>query len=442
MDFIKEYQQKLTTPEEAVKAVKSGDWVDYGSSVAFPVLLDKALAKRKGELKDVKVRGLGIPGPIMIAEEDPERESFTYNSWHMVGYERKLCDRGLCNFIPMVFRNLPLYYRRDLEVNVAMVGVTPMDKYGYFNLSVVNNAERAVLDKADIIILEVNENLPKVYGLDEAVHISEVDYVVEGKHDPLFQLPSSKPSPEDEIIAGIVVDNMTDGACVQLGIGGMPDAVGSMIARSDLKDLGIHTEMLVNANYEMYKAGKITNKNKSVFRGKSVFGFAMGTQELYDWVEENPSVMTLPIDYINSTKVVSEIDNFVSINNCISVDLFGQITAESAGVRHISGTGGQLDFLDGAYANPNGKSFICLTSTFTDKKGVMHSRIMPTFNGDIVTDPRSQSYNIVTEYGMANLAGRSTWERAEALIGLAHPDFREELIKSAEDLGIWRKSNK
>ncbi len=443
MDFIKEYQQKLRTPEEAVKVVKSGDWVDYSVSLGFPTLLDEALAKRKDELEDVKIRGYLVLQPIAAVEADPNRETFTYNSWHCSGYERKLCDRGLCNYIPMIFRNVAAYYEKYLTVNVAMMAVPPMDEHGYFNFSLNNATAKATLDAADVVILEINENLPKVFGgFDECIHISDVDMIVEGPHGPLATLGSPAATDIDQIIAKQVVENMRDGSTIQIGIGGMPNAVGQMIAQSDLKDLGIHTELLVDAYLDMYKAGKITNKAKNIDRNKGVFGFALGSQDLYDWVRENPGCVTAPIDYVNHPEVISKLDNFVSINNCISVDLYGQICAESAGTRHISGTGGQLDFLTGAFEAKGGQSFICMTSSFVDKQGNHKSRFMPKFNGDIVTDPRSQSFILVTEYGLVNLAGLSSWERAEKLISIAHPDHREDLIKAAEEQKIWRKSNK
>lgn len=443
MDFRQEYQQKLRTPEEAVKVVKSGDWVDYATNLAFPTLLDAALAKRKDELEDVKIRGYLVMQPIAAVEADPEREVFTYNSWHCSGYERKLVDRGLCNFSPMTFRNLASYYERYLTVDVAMMRVTPMDEHGYFNFSLNAASAKATLDKAKVVILEVDENLPKVYGgFGESIHISEVDMIVEGEHGPLVTIGSPAATEVDEIIARKVVENMRDGSTIQIGIGGMPNAVGQMIAKSDLKDLGIHTELLVDAYLDMYKAGKITNKLKTIDKNKGVFGFALGSQELYDWATENPGLVTAPIDYVNAPSVIAQLDNFVSINNCISVDLYGQICAESAGTRHISGTGGQLDFLTGAYDAKGGQSFICMTSSYTDKAGNLKSRFVPTFNGDIVTDPRSQSFILVTEYGLANLAGLSTWERAEKLVSLAHPEHRDDLIKAAEAQKIWRKSNK
>lgn len=442
MDYSSEYKEKLKTPEEAVKVVKSGDWIDYSANYGFPILLDQALAKRKDELEDVKIRGLLSNGPIHVVEEDPAREHFTYNAWHMVSYERKLCDKGLCSFIPMLFRNLPDYYERYLTVNVAMMSVPPMDRHGYFNFSVNNACAKAVLDKADIVILEVNEHLPKVQGIDNNIHISDVDMIVEGHHEPMLEIPPSIPGELDKKIASMIVPKIRNGSTIQLGVGAMPDAIGGMIAESDLKDLGVHSELLVNSFYEMHRAGKLNNSGKSFLKGKSVFGLGYGDQRLYDWMDENPSMYTAPMSFVNDPKVIAEIDNFVSINSCISVDLYGQISAESAGHRQISGTGGQLDFLTGAFDNPSAQSFICMTSTFTDKKGVVHSRIVPTLPGDIVTDPRSQAMTVVTEYGMADLAGLSVWERAEALINIAHPDFRESLIAGAKELKLWRRSNK
>lgn len=443
MNVQEMYRSKLRTPEEAVRAIKSGDWVDYTTNVGFPPLLDAALAKRKDELTDVKIRGNLIFGPIQAVECDPEREHFTYNSWHCSAYERKLCDKGLCNYIPMIFRNLVAYYRHFLDVNVAMMCVTPMDKHGYFNLSSATGVAKGILDDADIVILEVNENLPHIYGMcDESIHISQVDYVVEGPHDPLPQFPIAAPTPEDTAIADHIIPYIVDGATIQLGIGGMPDVVGARIAQSDLRDLGMHTELCSDAYYELFRAGKLTNARKNKFPGKGMAGIIFGSQELYDWVDRNPSIMIAPLEYVNHPATIAGLDNMVSINNCIAVDLYGQICAESAGLRHISGTGGQLDYVTGAAMARGGKSFICMTSCFTNKKGELESRILPHFSGDIVTAPRSQAHFIVTEYGAVNLAGRTTWERAEMLISIAHPTFRDNLIQSAEKQKIWRKSNK
>lgn len=441
--YYEEYKKKLTTPDEAVKCIKSGDWVDYTVSLGFPILCDEALAKRRDELFDVKIRGNLIFGPIKAVECDPEREHFTYNSWHCSGYERKLCDRGLCNYIPMAFRNVTPYYFHFLDVNVAMICATPMDKHGYFNLSCSTGVAKGILDKADIVIIEVNEKLPKIYGgFEEAIHIDQVDYIVEGEHPELPQLPIEPATEEDIKIAQHILSYIPSGATLQLGIGSMPNVIGKMLADSDLKDLGMHTELCSDAYVELFEAGKLTNSKKKIHRNKGVTGIAFGSKKLYQWVDENPGVMICPLEYVNAPEVIAQLDDMISINSCISADLYGQICAESAGTRHISGTGGQLDYLTGASMSKGGKAFICMTSSFVDKAGKRHSRILPHFTGDIVTDPRSQGYFIVTEYGVINLAGRTTWERAEMLVSIAHPDFREDLIKAAEEQKIWRRSNR
>lgn len=437
MSVYDEYRAKLRSPEEAVKAVKSGDWVDYTTNICFPTLLDEALAARRDELENVKFRGNLCFGPIRVAECDPERKHFIYNTWHCSGYERKLCDKGLCNYIPMVFRNLGWYYRKFLEVNVAMMCVPPMDRHGYFNFSCATGVAKDILDKADIVILEVNEHLPRIQGgFGECIHISDVDYVVEGEHGPLPEFPVAEPDEEDRAIAALLVPQIPSGATLQLGIGSMPNVVGSMLADSDIRDLGMHTELCGDAYYRLYRAGKLTNTRKNLWPGKGLTGIVFGSRDLYDWVSDNPSVAAAPLSYVNDPAVIAQNDNMISINSCIAVDLYGQICAESAGLRQISGTGGQLDYLTGAARSRGGKGFICMRSSFVDRNGVRHSNIVPHFNGDIVTDPRSQAYYVVTEYGCVNLAGRATWERAKLLISIAHPAFRDQLNRAAEEQKI------
>ena len=443
LDFWGEYRRKLRTPEEAVKVVKDGDWIDYTSSLGMPVLLDRALATRRDELHDVKIRGNLIQGPIEVAECDPTQEHFTYHSWHCSSYERGLCDEGKCYYIPMVFHNNAAYYEFFLDVNVVMVSVSPMDKHGYFNFSVNTGVAGPICRDADIVIVEVNEYMPKIRGgYDECIHISEVDFVVEGEHAPFEDAKPLPPRPVDRKIAELVIPYIVDGATLQLGIGSLPNAVGECIAQSDIRDLAMHTELCSDAFYALYKAGKLTNKYKSIDRGKGVFGCAIGSNELYEWLDDNPGVAAYPLEYVNRPYVIAQIDNMVSINACVAVDLYGQVAAESTGKRQISGTGGQLDFLIGASASKGGKAFICMSSVHTDRHGVKHSRILPQFNGDIITSPRSQVYFLATEYGVINLEGRSTWERAEMLISIAHPEFRDMLIKEAEERKIWRRSNK
>ena len=410
----------------------------------MPVLLDRALARRRDELYDVKIRGnLIIAGPIEVAECDESQEHFTYHSWHCSSYERRLCDRGLCYFIPMVFHNNAAYYEYFLKVNVVMVSVAPMDRHGYFNFSVNTGVAAPITRTADIVIVEVNENLPVIHGgYDECIHISDVDYIVEGEHEPLAVLKTFRPTEIDRKIAQNILPYIVDGATLQLGIGSMPNAVGELIAESDLRDLGMHTELCSDAYLSMYNAGKLTNRKKKIDRGKGVFGCAIGSPELYEWVGDNHGLAAYPLEYVNRPSVIAQIDNMVSINSCVSIDLYGQVAAESSGSRQISGTGGQLDFLIGASASRGGKAFICMSSTYKDKAGICHSRIRPQFDGDIITSPRSQIYFLATEYGVINLEGRSTWERAEGLISIAHPDFRDGLIREAEKRKIWRRSNK
>ncbi|MBO5556782.1 MAG: butyryl-CoA:acetate CoA-transferase [Oscillospiraceae bacterium] len=443
MSVYDEYRSKLRTAEEAVKLVKSGDWVDVNGNNGFPVTLDAALARRRDELWDVKVRGNFVRGPVQVIECDPGREHFTYLSWHLSPYERRMADQGRCFFSPMMFRNLLWYYREYLTVNVTMLAVTPMDRHGYFHFAGCLGSAGTICRKADLVILEVNEALPRIRGgWDESIHISEVDCVVEAGSYPLWEMENPAPTEVDLAIAGHIFPFLRDGATVQLGVGGMPNALGSLIARSDLKDLGMHTELCSDGYLDMFKAGKLTNRRKTLYPNKGVLGIAIGSRELYDWLDDNPGIIGFPLDYVNDPQIIAQNDNMVSINGCLSADLYGQVGSESAGTRQISGTGGQLDFVTGAAMSRGGRGFLCMSSTYTDKKGERHSRILPRFAGDIVTTPRSQTQYLVTEYGAVNLAGKSTWERAEALISIAHPDFREELIRAAEEQKIWRESNR
>lgn len=446
MSYMKEYVNKLVTAEEAVKVVNSNDWVDYGWTTGTPVALDAALAARADELENVKVRGGILMWVPEIFKVENAAEHFTWNSWHMGGIERKAASQGLAYYCPLRYSELPRYYREHIRhLNVAMFQVTPMDKHGFFNFGPNASHMKAVCDVADVVIVEVNEKMPRCLGgFEESIHVSEVDYIVEGSNPAIGQLGAGAPATEiDKTVARLIVEEIPNGACLQLGIGGMPNAVGSMIAESDLKDLGVHTEMYVDAFVDIAKAGKINGSKKNIDRGRQVYAFGAGTQKLYDYLDDNPECMSVSVDYTNSSATVSKLDNFISINNAVDIDLFGQVNSESAGIKQISGAGGQLDFVLGAYESKGGKSFICCSSTFTTKDGQLKSRIRPTLaEGSTVTDTRPNVHYVVTEYGKVCLKGMSTWERAEALIGLAHPDFRDELIAEAEKMKIWRRSNK
>ena len=446
MDYQKMYEEKLRTPEEAVRVVRSGDWVDYGWCTGTARTLDKALAARYPELYDVKVRGGVIFEKPAICAVPDATEHFVWNSWHMSGPDRKLAAAGAAWYIPMRYSELPRYYRDYAEpIRAAMFQVSPMDQFGYFSFGPNASHMKALCEVAEHVIVEVNPSMPRCLGgHDAAIHISDVSYVVEGENQGMWTLGASgEPTPVDQAVADLILPEIPDGACLQLGIGGMPNAVGAAIAKSDLRDLGVHTEMFVDAFVDMALAGKITGAKKEIDRGRACYAFGAGTQRLYDFLDNNPACMTAPVDYVNDARTIARLSNFISINNAVDLDLFGQINAESAGIKHISGAGGQLDFVLGAYLSEGGKSFICCSSTVKGKDGTISSRIRPTLTpGSIVTDTRANLHYLVTEYGIVNLKGAATWERAEKIISVAHPDFRDELIAQAEEMRIWRRSNK
>ena len=448
MSFIKEYAEKLVTAEEAVKAVKSGDRLDYGWCSATARELDRALAAHvvENDLVDLKIRGgilMWVPEIFKI--ENPA-DHITWNSWHMSGIERKAIAQGFAYYTPIRYSEMPRYYRDSKQdVDVAMFQVAPMDDHGYFNFGPNASHMMAMCERAKTIIVEVNKNMPRCLGgFEEAIHISQVDKIVEGPNPLMAELGAGGPATDvDKKVAELIVEEIPNGACLQLGIGGMPNAVGSLIAESDLKDLGVHTEMYVDAFVDIAKAGKINGSKKNIDRFRQTYAFGAGTQKLYDYIHDNPQCMSAPVDYTNDIRSISAIDDFMSINNAVDVDLFGQVSSESSGIKHISGAGGQLDFVLGAYLSNGGKSFICCSSTFMTRDGEMKSRIVPTLQpGSVVTDTRANIHYLVTEYGKVNLKGLSTWEKCDAIISVAHPDFRDELIAEAEKMHIWRRTNK
>lgn len=456
-DYHQLYKEKLRKPEEAAAMVKDGDWVDYGFFNGKPTLLDKALAARKDELKDIVVTGTVTVLPVPeVVTKDPQGETFTYIDMHFSPITRIMQQiRPNVFYNPLLFGEGEFYYEGKGKYpykvghhknykDVLFLRTGPMDENGYFNYGIHNAVTYAQIKATQLIVLEINNNIPKALGgAKEQVHITEVDYIVESEDDPIAELPPSEPSEVDKKIASYVCSFLRDGDCIQLGIGGMPNALGRLIAETDLKDLGGNTEMLAESFIDLVESGKMNGSKKELNRGKVVYAFALGSKRLYDWIDNNTALASYNVEYANHPINLARIKNLVSINQCLEVDLYGQISAESHGFKHISGTGGMWDFVTGAYWSEGGRSFICLPSTHTDKEGKIHSRIVPYFSpGTIVTCPRTMVHFLVTEYGAVCLKGDNTWRKAEKIISIAHPDFRDELIKAAEEQKIWRRTNK
>jgi acyl-CoA hydrolase len=425
-----EYQRKLTTAEEAVKVVKSGDWVELGFGAGMAPKLMSALANRKDELKDVNLRDTLWLCPADGYVSPEGQKAFTINSWFMTARIREVVNKGIATTYPEYFHEIPGYYTKYLENDVMMVSVSPMDEHGYFSFGTGVTYHRAAADKSKKVIVEVNEHQPYING-DTFIHISQVDLIVEN-HNPLPAIPVPTLTPEDKIIGQTVSDLIEDGSTIQLGIGAMPNAVGYALANK--KDLGIHTEMFVDSMIDLMEAGVINGRKKSIHRERVIGTFAGGSHKLYQYLDRNPMFESYPVSYTNDPTVIAKNSKMVAINATAEVDLGGQCASESVGVRMLSGTGGQMDFCRGAYKSEGGKSFICLHSTA--KKGTI-SKIVPTLTpGAVVTTPRTEVQYIVTEYGVAMLKGKSLRERANALINIAHPDFRGELREQARTLKI------
>src|SRR5450631_1672148 len=301
---------------EAAGLVNSGDWVDYGAVLAQPDVFDRALAARKAELRDVKIRSCISTRPRAVLEVDPQREHFQWYSWHFSGYDRKQHDAGLCHYIPCNLGEISDYYRRFIEPpNIVVLKTRAVDANGFFNLSVSNLWHRAITARAKIVVVEVSEGLPYVYGVDNGLHISEVDYVIEGDPGLPPELPNPPPCEADRAVARLIAAEVGDGACLQVGIGGMPNAVCSLLLESGVRNMGIHTEMLTDGLIDLYKGGAITGSAKTLDPGKSVFSFALGSQGLYRTIDRNQDFLCCPIEYTNLPHVVMRNDRFVAINN-------------------------------------------------------------------------------------------------------------------------------
>ncbi len=417
---------------EAASLVKSGFWLDYGGCLAQPDVFDLALAARVNELSNVGIRSSLAARPRAVLECDPEGTHFQWYSWHFTAYERAKSDAGICYHLPPNLGEIDDYYRRFIDpIDIVVIKVRPADADGVFNFGAMNGWLRALVERSKTLIVETSTAVPHVYGVGNTVHISEVDYIIEGDNAPLPELKSPAPTGIDRSIAHMIAAEVEDGACLQIGIGGMPNAVCSLLRDSGARDLGIHTEMMTDGLIELYRAGVVTGARKTLDPGKSVFTFAQGSQSTYDAIDNNPDMLCCGVAYTNLPHNIMQNDKVFSINSTTQMDMQGQAASETDGHRHISGTGGQLQFARGAYASKGGKSFLCMPSLF-EKKGMRKSRIVLNLTpGNIVTTPRTDTMYVATEYGIVNLKGKSVADRALAMISIAHPDFREELGRQA-----------
>ncbi len=436
MDIASLYQSKLTTPDDAVARIPSGSRISMGMAVAEPPALLAALAARAeaGEVDDLRVyyfEGTRIAGDTIFRYALTDR--IRPYSMFITSSERALIKRGMedggrkvIHYVPSNFHQAPRLMTEEIGIDTFVTTVSPMDAHGYMSFGTSNDYSTKVARSAKRLIVEVNENMPRVHGSGAELHVSEVDAIIE-HHVPLMEMAVRAPSPEDEVIGRLIANLVPDGGCLQMGVGALPNIVCSHL--KDRKDLGIHTEALCPGLVDLVCAGVVTNRRKAINRGKSVFTFAMGQKAMYDYLTENPSVESWPVDYVNDPAIIAQIDNFISINATIQVDLTGACNSEHMLGHQYSASGGQLDFVRGAFASKGGKSIIATKSTAA--KGKV-SKIVPRLDGPVTT-PRIDTQYIVTEYGVANLKGLSSTERVHALVALAHPDFRDELLAAARE---------
>ncbi|HOP46861.1 MAG TPA: acetyl-CoA hydrolase/transferase C-terminal domain-containing protein [Desulfobacteraceae bacterium] len=429
--YYLDYKKKLTTAQKAAEIIKNGDTIVHGLTIAEPPALLAAIAARcrEGDLKDINIFSL-LPlehaGKTVLSPD--LCDVIRAYSWFVSGSDRALVKVGLSYFIPNYFHQIPKLCREFMGIDVAITTVSPMDKAGYFSFGTANDFTSTAARHCKTLILEVNENMPRVFG-DSLIHISEVHGLVEN-NVPLLEMKPPEPRAEDKIIGKSISDMVPDGATLQLGIGGLPNAVTENLMGH--RDLGIHTEVFGPGMVDLIKNGVVTGRRKNTHRFKNVFTVAQGTREMYDFMNDNPSMESYPVSYTNDPAVIARNDNVISINSVLEVDLLGQCNAESLGGSQFSGTGGQLDFVRGAFNSKGGKSILAFYSTA--HKGKI-SRVVPRLEtGAVVTTPRMDTHYLVTEYGFANLKGKSTRERALDIIGLAHPRFRDDLLKEAENM--------
>lgn len=428
-----EYQRKLTSPAEAVSVIKSGSSLSFAMAAAQPPALLAAIAERlrAGALDDLYLfymHAMRQVGETVLADDvlhavHPCPMFLTEVDRRII---RKQQQSGvkILSYVPAYFYQVPRLFADFIPIDTFITSVSPMDKAGYFSLGTNNDYTSTVIRSCKHAIVEVNEHMPRVFG-DSLLHVSEVEAIVEN-HVPLPETGAHPVLPEDDAIGKLVAEMIPDGATVQFGIGGIPNAVCRYLGGH--KDLGIHTELLSPGMVALIEAGVVNGRQKTLHRWKHVFTFALGDRHMYDYMNDNPSMESYPSSHVNNPAVIARNDNMISVNSAIEVDLYGQVSAESMNWHEFSGTGGALDFMRGAFDSRGGKSILAMHSTA--QKGAV-SRIVPRVSS-LVTDPRMDTEIVVTEFGPVNLKGKSTRERALGLISIAHPDFREELLREAK----------
>jgi len=427
-DWKQWYENRTLSAMEAVAHIKSGDTVVVAHAAAEPTALIDAMVANKEAYRNVELIHFVAMGKADYCR--PENSAhFRHNSWFIGGSTRKAVAEGRADFTPVYLSQAAELISESIDkVDVFLAHMSPPDKHGYCSFGVSMDYERAALNRATTVIAQINPNMPRTMG-DCFVHVTEIDCFVLC-NAPMIELGRPTLTEVEKAIGQHCAALIPDGATLQLGIGSLPDAV--LMFLKDKQDLGIHSEMISDGVMELMKAGVITNRKKTLNKGKSVVTFAMGTRELYDFLDDNPAFQMMPADYVNNPFIIAQNDKMISINSCVEVDFSGQLSSESVGKMQISGTGGQVDFVRGAAMSKGGKSMIAISST---AQGGKKSKIVPYFSeGTIVTCGRCEVDYIVTEYGSAHLRGKCVSERARALIRIAHPDFRKELMQTWESM--------
>ncbi len=430
------YKQKLMSADEAAKLLESGDAIVAPLSNGQPLGLVNAVAKRIREdnltdilyVSGVDVRWFDLYHPDLVGKVTVESGFVAPATRHGIG-------QGMFTYTPCRLGETVDMISRCRQVHACTMVVSPMDKHGFFSTgcNVDWGWEAAKVSNPRVIIVEVNENMPRTHGNNQ-LHISEVTAVIEN-HIPLVELPHIPVTDKDEKIGRFIADMIEDGSCIQIGIGSMPNSLANFLM--DKKDLGIHSEMLTDSMVDLYEAGVITCSKKNFMPYKWIGSFALGTRKLYDFIHENPLVEMYSTKFVNDPYIIGKNDNMISVNGTMEVDLSGQCASESIGFTQYTGTGGQLDFVQGTWRSKGGKSFLTLYSTYTDKDGEVKSKIVPNLsNGMFITVSRTEVQYVVTEYGVANLKGQNLRTRVKELISIAHPDFRPWLEWQARKMNF------